>query len=241
MRGIVRRVANATDPHRRKESRNEAPIPTGCDRRGSDPGDNDARHTSACLIRSDSLTQDVDSLPRDGDNLPTVAEAMAGDTIVLKAGTFRDSVLIEKTLTIRGAGWSATTITPPAASTSPCNQPGSMEGLCAVGAFDSLGNPDPTKPVKNVSISQLHLTGFADGVFGLNTSGLMVSGVRSDHNTGYGIARFTSTRSSFTGNWVSWNGEAGLYMGETPNAASMIEGTGPITMGSVSSCGTAPG
>ena len=149
---------------------------------------------------------------------------MAGDTIVLKAGTFRDSVLIDKTLTIRGAGWSRTTIKPPATSTNPCNQQGSMEGLCAVGAFDSLGAPDPTKPVKNVSISQLHLTGFTDGVFGLNTSGLMVSGVRSDHNTGYGIARFASTRSRFTGNWVSWNGEAGLYMGDSPNAASMIQG-----------------
>jgi len=151
-----------------------------------------------------------------------VAMAMAGDTIVLKAGTFRDSVLIDKTLTIRGAGWSKTTIKPPATSTNPCNQAGSMEGLCAVGAFDSLGNPDPTKPVKNVSISRLHLTGFSDGVLGFNTNGLMVNGVRSDHNTEYGIARFVSTHSRFTGNWVSWNGEAGLYMGDSPNAIGIF-------------------
>jgi len=85
--------------------------------------------------------------------------------------------------------------------------------LCAVGAFDSRGNADPTKPVKNVSTSRLHVTGSTDGVLGLNTTGLMVSGVRSDHNTGYGIARFVSTQSSYTGNWVSWNGEAGLYRG----------------------------
>jgi len=150
--------------------------------------------------------------------------AKAGDTIVLKAGTFRDSVLIDKTLTIRGAGWSKTTIMPPAASTNPCNQQGSMEGLCAVGAFDSLGNPDPTKPVKNVSISRLHLTGFSDGVLGLNTNGLTVTRVRSDHNTGYGIARFVSTHSNFSGNWVSFNDEAGLYMGDSPNAASVIQG-----------------
>jgi Right handed beta helix region len=149
---------------------------------------------------------------------------MAVDTIVLKAGTFRDSVLIDNALTIRGAGWSKTTIKPPTTSTNPCNQQGSMEGLCVVGAFDSLGNPDPSKPVRNVSISRLHFTNFTHGVFGLNANGLMVNGVRSDHNSGYGIARFVSTRSSFTGKRVSWNGEAGLYVGDSPNAASVIQG-----------------
>jgi hypothetical protein len=52
----------------------------------------------------------------------------------------------------------------------------------------------------------------------------MVTGVRSDHNTGYGIARFVSTNSNFSGNWVSYNDEAGLYMGDSPNAASVIQG-----------------
>jgi parallel beta-helix repeat protein len=160
--------------------------------------------------------------PGTGTISTAVAMAKAGDTIVLKAGTFFDSVFVDKTLTIRGAGWSRTTIKPPATSTNPCNQPGSIEGICALGAFDALGNPDLTKPVKNVKISDLRLTGFEDGVLGLNTKGLTVRHVRSDHNTGYGIARFASTLSNFSENWTSWNGEAGLYMGDSPNAASVI-------------------
>lgn len=160
--------------------------------------------------------------PGTGTISQAVAMAKAGDTLVLKAGIFRDSVLVTKTLTIRGAGWSKTTIKPPATSTNPCNQPGSMEGICALGVMDALGNPDLTKPVKNVSISDLRLTGFEDGVLGLNTKSLKVRHVRSDHNTGYGIARFASTLSNFSENWTSWNGEAGLYMGDSPHAASVI-------------------
>jgi len=73
-----------------------------------------------------------------------------------------------------------------------------------------------------VSISQLRLTGFADGVLGFNTKALTVQHVRADHNTGYGIARFESTHSDFSQNWTSWNGEAGIYMGDSPHAASVI-------------------
>jgi parallel beta-helix repeat protein len=160
--------------------------------------------------------------PGTGTISDAVAMAKAGDTLVLKAGTFRDSVLITKTLTIRGAGWSKTTIKPPASSNNPCNQPGAVEGLCVLGALDAQGNPDLTKPVRNVSISDLRLTGFADGVLGFNTKGLKVRHVRSDHNSDYGIARFASTRSDFSENWTSWNAEAGLYMGDSPHAASVI-------------------
>jgi len=160
--------------------------------------------------------------PGTGTISQAVTMARAGDTLVLKAGTFRDSVMIDKTLTIRGAGWSKTIINPPASSNNPCNQGGSMEGLCVFGVLDSMGNPDLTKPVRNVSISDLRLTGFDDGVLGLNTKGLKVRHVRADHNTGYGIARFASTLSNFSENWTSWNGEAGLYMGDSPKAASVI-------------------
>ncbi|HEY4994133.1 MAG TPA: right-handed parallel beta-helix repeat-containing protein, partial [Nakamurella sp.] len=37
-----------------------------------------------------------------------------------------------------------------------------------------------------------------------------------------GIARFVSTHSLFANNWVSYNGEAGLYMGDSPHADSLL-------------------
>jgi parallel beta-helix repeat protein len=167
--------------------------------------------------------------PGSGTIAAAVAAASPGDTIHLKKGTYFDSVAIDKTLTIKGSGW-RTVIQPPAAFVpNVCNtpagngSPASEEGLCAIGAADTSGNPDLTRPVTDVHISDLRVTGFSDsGIIGFNTKGLKVHDVRSDHNGGYGIARFVSTDSLFEDNWTSWNTEAGLYMGDSPNAHSVL-------------------
>jgi parallel beta-helix repeat protein len=160
-----------------------------------------------------------------------VAAASPGDTLQLEEGTFYDSVFVgqldaqgnalPKPLNIHGEG-DATVIKPPATSTNPCNGPG-MEGLCIVGQLDSQGTPVLSNPVRDVHISDLRTTGFSDsGVIGFNTLGLQVQDVRSDHNAGYGIARFNSTKTLFADNRVSYNGEAGLYVGDSPNAYSVV-------------------
>ncbi len=172
--------------------------------------------------------------PGTGTISAAVSAASAGDTLQLKEGTFYDSVLIgqvdsqgnvvPKPLTIRGDGVE-TVIKPPTTSNNPCNSPGSMEGLCVTGQLDAQGNPVLSNPVHDVHISDLRTTGFSDsGVIGFNTQGLEVEHVRSDHNGGYGIARFASTLSLFAENSVSYNGEAGLYMGDSPNANSVVRG-----------------
>jgi parallel beta-helix repeat protein len=171
--------------------------------------------------------------PGTGTISAAVNAASPGDILQLKAGTFFDSVLVgrvdssgnvfPKALTIRGAG-DSTVIKPPSTSTNPCNGPGSVEGLCVAGQLDSMGNPVLSRPVHDVHISDLRTTGFSDsGVIGFNTEGLDVEHVRSDHNGGYGIARFASTNSLFADNSVSYNGEAGLYMGDSPDANSVVE------------------
>ncbi len=160
--------------------------------------------------------------PGTGTISAAVAKAKPGDTLRLEEGTFYDSVAITFPLTIRGEGTS-TVIKPPANPDSFCDFPGSAEGLCAVGQLDAQGNPVVTNPVRDVSISDLRVTGFSDsGVFGFNTSGLQVRNVRADHNGGYGIARFVSTGSLFADNWSSYNGEAGLYVGDSPHADSTV-------------------
>lgn len=141
---------------------------------------------------------------------------------MLSPGTFYDSVFIPIPLHISGAGWTRTVIRPPAASPNLCHAHG-MDGLCVAGALDAHGNPDPNHPVRNVTIEDLRVTGFSDsGVFGLNTDRLRVHAVRADHNSGYGIARFVSTDSTFADNSASYNGEAGLYLGDSPNAHSLV-------------------
>ena len=171
--------------------------------------------------------------PGTGTISAAVGAANPGDTLQLKAGTFYDSVLIgqvdssgnilPKPLTIRGEG-DDTVIKPPTTSTNPCNGSGAVEGLCVAGQLDSMGNPVSSNPVHDVHISDLRITGFSDsGIIGFNTEGLDVEHVRSDHNSGYGIARFVSTNSLFAHNSVSFNGEAGLYMGDSPNANSVVK------------------
>lgn len=163
--------------------------------------------------------------PGTGTISAAVAKASPGDTLLLEAGTFRDSVFIPFALTVRGAGQAKTVVVPPAHPRSPCDRGGGVEGLCAAGAIDSHGNPDPSRPVTDVTISNLRVTGFSDsGVFGINTKELVVRHVRADHNGGYGIARFVSTDSVFAGNTASFNGEAGLYMGDSPHADSVMTG-----------------
>jgi hypothetical protein len=160
--------------------------------------------------------------PGTGTISAAVADAKPGDTIRLGKGTFYDSVFIAIPLTIRGSGrW--TVVKPPPSSDNPCSSPDTMSGFCAAGAFDDLGNPDLSHPVRNVTVEDLRVTGFSDsGVIGFNTRGLHVRGVRADHNGGYGVARFVSTKSVFEHNWASYNEEAGLYMGDSPHADSVL-------------------
>ena len=153
-----------------------------------------------------------------------VAAASPGDTLRLKVGVYRDSVTIEKTLTIQGSGRGSVLVPPGHPVTNDCNSlTGAQEGICALGAVDAMGNPDLSHRVKNVHVSSLYVHGFSDtGVLGFNTAGFKVSWVRSDHNGGYGIARFVSINSTYEYNSVSYNDEAGLYMGDSPNANSVI-------------------
>ncbi len=158
--------------------------------------------------------------PGTGTISAAVAAASPGDTLVLDPGMFFDSVTVTIPLTIRGSGWASTVVKPSATSNVPCG----FDGFCAVGVVDQQGNPDFSQPVHNVTIENLRVTGFSAGigVDGFNTEGYHVRKVRADHNGAYGIARFASTNSVFENNWVSFNGEAGLYMGDSPHANSIL-------------------
>jgi nitrous oxidase accessory protein NosD len=160
--------------------------------------------------------------PGTGTITKALAKAHPGDTLQLRPGTFWDSVVVTMGLTIRGSGWS-TVIMPPRKPKTMCDSPGSVEGICVAGVLDINGNAAGA-PVVGVRVLDLRLTGFSDsGVIGVNTSQLVVRGVKSDHNRGYGVARFQSTGSVFSDNWTSWNGEAGLYMGDSPNGYSVAK------------------
>jgi nitrous oxidase accessory protein NosD len=159
--------------------------------------------------------------PGTGTITKALTKANPGDTLKLRPGNFLDSVAVTMPLTIRGSGWS-TVIKPPLSPKSLCDGAGFAEGICVAGAVDNNGNANGPAVV-GVRVSDLRVTGFSDsGVIGFNTSQLKVQRVKADHNGGYGIARFQSTGSVFSDNRTSWNGEAGLYMGDSPNGYSVV-------------------
>jgi nitrous oxidase accessory protein NosD len=63
-------------------------------------------------------------------------------------------------------------------------------------------------------------------VFGYGTDGLQVSDVSAFNDGGYGIARFNSTWSVLRDNQVSGNAEAGLYVGDSPDAETGVTDNG---------------
>src|SRR5664279_2967761 len=105
--------------------------------------------------------------PGTGTISAAVAAASPGDTLRLKAGLYRDSVTVEKTLTIIGSGTTTQLVPPAKFVANDCNTPPSAgnpaqeEGICVLGAFDSKGNPNLARRVKNVHVSNLYVHGFS--------------------------------------------------------------------------------
>jgi hypothetical protein len=152
--------------------------------------------------------------------------AHAGDTIVVEPGTYKESLQITTNdLTLRGAdaGDRNTIIEPPATPPNNlCTQVnGGPSGICVLGQVDMNGNV--LRNVEGVHIIGFTIKSFpADGVFGYGTNDLEVSHVSAFNDGAYGVSRFESTRTIFRDNSVAGNAEAGLYVGDSPDADTWV-------------------
>ncbi|MER6469987.1 right-handed parallel beta-helix repeat-containing protein [Streptomyces collinus] len=147
-----------------------------------------------------------------------VDAARAGDTVLVLAGTYHESVKIGTAgLTLRGVG-PRTVIKPvgtkpapkpstsAAKTTESCSEGGN--GICVVGT--------KTKDVAGVTVSDLTVTGFSrTGVFGMATDGMTVRRVYAYKNGVWGIAQERSVRGLFRSNYARDNGDAGLFLANT--------------------------
>jgi parallel beta-helix repeat protein len=154
-----------------------------------------------------------------------IDSAAGGDTILVLPGIYHQSLQITTDdLTLRGAEPGGTVLEPPA--TAPHNlctggNGGLASGVCVIGKVDSSGNV--IRYVRGDVVTNLTLLSFgANGVFGYGTAGLQVSHVAAIHDGGYGIARFVSTGTTLEHNVVSGNAEAGLYIGDSPDADTVV-------------------
>lgn len=147
--------------------------------------------------------------------------ASAADTVMVKAGTHRESVSIHTDgLTLRAQG--SVTLTPPDYGSSECYIPGHDVGICfAPAGFPSAGSY--VRRVRNVTVTGFRVVGFqGEGVFGLSTLNLTVSDVVATDNAAYGVASFDGIGTTFTRNAVSGSQDAGIYIGDSLDANAVV-------------------
>jgi len=153
-----------------------------------------------------------------------VDNAKPGTTIVLRPGVYHQIVLIRKDkITLRGSGPRRTVSKPPRHATSNlCTMAFGQTGICIVAKkVDSTGKVFRT--VRGDTISNLSVVGFrGSGVFGYGTAGLTVTHVTAINDGDYGISRFNSTTTQFTHDIAIGNHEAGFYVGDSPDADTVV-------------------
>jgi hypothetical protein len=155
-----------------------------------------------------------------------INDAPAGATVCVGPGTYHENLLIAKDgITLKGAGPEKTTLKPPPHPAPVCNaieiEPIGYEsfghnGIC-VGDLNAKG--DILRVVNDVRVTGFTIQDFS-GV------GIVFAGtnrVRADHNVAannqsYGITAFVSTHGVFEYNTTYGSGDAGLYVGNSPNA-----------------------
>jgi len=156
----------------------------------------------------------IDVLP--GDSIQAaVHQAQPGDTIVVHAGTYTESVSIHKDdLTLMGEG---------TGDTGTILNPGQDQRVCGHGAFGiCIGSKQKT--VTGVHITGLQVSGFpVFGVIGFGVADLVVEGNALLDDGEYGAAAFGSTGTQMLNNTASGN-SIGLYIGDSPQADATISG-----------------
>ncbi|HXE45752.1 MAG TPA: right-handed parallel beta-helix repeat-containing protein [Conexibacter sp.] len=150
-----------------------------------------------------------------------------GSIIVVKHGTYAENLVI-KTDGIKLIGKGAT-LTPPATpAPDPCAEdPSMVDGICVIGQLQFPPNAPPTvtQPVSDVTIKGFTISGFSStGIVFFGSTNPVVTGNQTDDDGGYGIARFVSSGGAIVGNEASGNAEAGIYVGDSPNANVLVAG-----------------
>ncbi|MBL1081142.1 right-handed parallel beta-helix repeat-containing protein [Streptomyces actinomycinicus] len=147
-----------------------------------------------------------------------VNAAKSGDTVLVLAGTYRESVTVKTPgLTLRGVG-QRTVIMPPKKTKSATGGTkasvtclGAGNGICVVGGKN--------KALRDVTVADLKVTGFAKtGLWSMGTDRLTVEHVTADGNGQWGIAEEHSTRGVFRENTARSNGDAGLFLANNVKA-----------------------
>ncbi len=168
------------------------------------------------------------TIVRPGQSIQAAIDAAGpGSTVVVKHGTYAENLVIKTDgITLVGQG---ATLTPPVTpAPDPCAEdPSMVDGICVIGQLQFPPNAPPTvtQPVSDVTIKGFTISGFSStGIVFFGATNPVVADNQTDNDGGYGIARFVSSGGTIAGNEASGNAEAGIYVGDSPNANVLVAG-----------------
>jgi parallel beta-helix repeat protein len=156
-----------------------------------------------------------------------IDEASPGDTVLVEPGVYHQSVQIRTDgITLRGSGdfRGGTVIEPPESFPETlCNGVFGPTGVCILAKDVDPDTGAVNTPVNNDTVTNLVVRDFpGNGVFGYGTTGLTVTKVVAINDGDYGISRFVSTGTVFAHDTAIGNDEAGFYVGDSPDANTVV-------------------
>jgi parallel beta-helix repeat protein len=154
-----------------------------------------------------------------------VDAAKPGDTVVVRPGTYREAVCVT-TDGIKLTGNGSVIVPPAQAPQTPCasGPEGQLTGIALFGRV-SAQTAEVIDPLSDVTVSGFRVEGFA--AFGVGVMGgenVDVVDNTAVDNKKRGIARFRSTGGTLKANRATGSEEAGLFLGDSPDADVSIVG-----------------
>jgi len=151
----------------------------------------------------------------------------SGTVILLEPGVYKESLQIRKdNITLQGSGASddGTLLVPPDSYPSnACTRFTGGSGVCVLATRVDHGQV--VNPAKDDTVTGIKFKGFKSmGVFAYGTMNLSITNNAAVDNGEYGFARFNSSGGLVQSNSASGSEEAGVYVGDSPNAQAIVRG-----------------
>jgi parallel beta-helix repeat protein len=155
-----------------------------------------------------------------GDSIQAAIDAASpGAKVKIRAGTYHENVYVGKdAIELEGDGVHDTLLLPPDTATpNPCvGDDGTIFGAVCVGFVAG-------DPVDDFELEDMTIQGFANGAFLVNTSDAEIERMVFADNEEYGMFYNDSTGGEIHDNVAYGSHEAGLYIGDSPNADVDVE------------------